>query len=99
MELTELLKTLFENYGAAALPWSVVAFLGWFVLKDRKSQGQSHSALPDDYEHMIDRYHEALIDSTRTIERLAVLLEERTLRRERLSLGFEERAPRQTSDE
>jgi hypothetical protein len=98
VELTELLKTLFENYGAAALPWSVVAFLGWFVLKDRKGQSQSHSALPDDYEHMIDRYHEALIDSTRTIERLAVLLEERTLRRERLSFLGREKGT-QTSDE
>lgn len=80
MEIGELLKSLFENYGAAALPWSVVAFLGWFVLKDRNKSQSSHSALPEDYENIIDRYHEALIDNTRTIERLAVLLEERTRR-------------------
>jgi hypothetical protein len=80
VELAELLKSIFENYGAAALPWSVVAFLGWFVLKDRRGNSQNQGRVTDDYEHMVDRYHEALIDSTRTIERLATLFEERTRR-------------------
>ncbi len=80
MELAELLKSIFENYGAAALPWSVVAFLGWFVLKERRGQSQNQSVRHDEYESIIDKYHEALIDNTRTIERLAVLFEERTRR-------------------
>ena len=82
MELAELIKALFESYGAAALPWSVMAFLGWLVLKDRL---KGRETVPHEYQALIDRYNEALIDVTRAverlavpIERLAVLIEERT---------------------
>lgn len=79
MELAELLKSIFTNYGAAALPWSVVAFLGWFVLsrKGSSQNNQDHNAVTAD---LLDKYHEVLVDNTRTLERLATLLEERTRR-------------------
>ena len=76
MELAEVLKALFDQYGPAALPWSVVAFLGWIVLSDRKNKG----TIPHEYQIIIGQQREALVDVTRAVERLAVLIEERTRR-------------------
>lgn len=76
MEIADFLKGLFSSYGAAALPWSVVAFLGWLVITDR---GKAR-IVPPEYQHLLDNYHEAIIGNTRAIERLAILLEERTRR-------------------
>jgi predicted ATPase len=77
VELAELIKALFESYGAAALPWSVMAFLGWLVIRDRL---RGRETIPHEYQMIIDRYNEALVDVTRSVERLAILIEERTRR-------------------
>jgi hypothetical protein len=76
MEIASLLKELFANYGAAALPWSVVAYLFWTVYGDKHKT----KTVPDDLQRIIDNYHEAIVGNTRAIERLAILLEERTRR-------------------
>jgi predicted ATPase len=80
VELAELIKALFESYGAAALPWSVMAFLGWLVIRDRM---KDREAVPHEYKTLVDNYHEAIVDNTNAITRLAVLLEERTRRQSR----------------
>jgi hypothetical protein len=85
VEIIEVLKGLAESYGPAALPWSVVAFLGWTVLKER---GQKDApALSVEYKEMIERY-ELLLEKvlgglhgiTVATERMAILIEERTRR-------------------
>jgi hypothetical protein len=85
VEIIEVLKGLAESYGPAALPWSVVAFLGWTVLKER---GQKDApALSVEYKDMVERY-ENLLEKvlgglhgiTVATERMAVLIEERTRR-------------------
>jgi hypothetical protein len=85
VEIIEVLKGLAESYGPAALPWSVVAFLGWTVLKER---GQKDApALSVEYKEMIERYEQllermlgAIHGITVATERMAVLIEERTRR-------------------
>lgn len=76
MEIGEVLKALFEQYGPAALPYVMVGFMVWLVLNERKGKG----AVPHEYQLLIEHYHEAVVDVTKTIERLAVLIEERTRR-------------------
>jgi hypothetical protein len=85
VEVLEVLKQLAESYGPAALPWSVVAFLGWTVLKER---GQKDTpALSVEYKEMIERYEHllekilgAIHGITVATERMAILIEERTRR-------------------
>ncbi len=85
MDVLEVLKHLAESYGPAALPWSVVAFLGWTVLKERGNT--TAPALSVEYKEMIERY-ETLLEKilgaihgiTVATERMAVLIEERTRR-------------------
>jgi hypothetical protein len=77
VEFAELLKHFFEAYGAAALPYMFGALLVWLVLRDR--DGRATTVSPE-YSQLINQYHEAVVDVTKTIERLAVLIEERTRR-------------------
>ena len=85
MDILEVLKHLAEAYGPAALPWSVVAFLGWIVLKDRGHK--EAPAVSAEYKEMIERY-ENLLEKvlgglhgiTVATERMALLIEERTRR-------------------
>lgn len=79
MEIVDLLKYLFTTYGAPALPWSVVAFMWWMMMKER----QGKSELPPGYQQIIDDYHEATLENTRVIQQLATLIEERTRRQSR----------------
>ena len=85
MEVLEVLKQLAESYGPAALPWSVVAFLGWTVLKERGNK--ETPALSVEYKEMIERYEQllekilgGLHGVTVATERMAILIEERTRR-------------------
>lgn len=78
LEIFDFLKWVFATYGAAALPYSVIAFLVWLVLSEKKKE-----TVPPEYQAMINHYHEAIVENTRTIERLAVLIEERTRRQTR----------------
>jgi hypothetical protein len=76
VEMAEVLKQFFEAYGPASLPYAFGALLVWLVLRDRDSR----ATVPHEYQKLIDQYHEAVVDVTKTIERLAVLIEERTRR-------------------
>jgi hypothetical protein len=57
----------------------VVAYLFWTVYGDKHKT----KTVPDDLQHIIDHYHEAIVGNTKAIERLAILLEERTRRQSR----------------
>jgi hypothetical protein len=78
VEFIEVLKHFFEAYGAAALPYMFGALLVWLVLRDRDSR--TTTVVSPEYSQLIHQYHEAVVDVTKTIERLAVLIEERTRR-------------------
>jgi hypothetical protein len=76
MDIGTLLKELFTDYGAPALPWTVVAYLGWMVLSERKPRMN----VPKEYQELMDNYHDAIVENTRAMERLSLLIEERTRR-------------------
>lgn len=84
MELTELLKWLFDTYGAPALLPTVAAFLGWLAIKEissaMKERRQAQEISIKDYQELMGRYHDAIVQCTRSMERLSVLIEERTAR-------------------
>jgi hypothetical protein len=85
VEIIEVLKTFAESYGPAALPWSVVAFLGWTVLKERAQKdapavSAEYKEIIERYENLLEKVLGGLHGITIATERMALLIEERTRR-------------------
>lgn len=70
-----LIKEFFSTHGPVAIGWLLAGYLLWHVLGEkRKPNDQVIKA----YQDVLDEYHVALVASTRAMEHLATLIEERT---------------------
>jgi hypothetical protein len=88
VELLELLNWLFDKFGAAALPYTVIAILIWYVFQQRNAAKSAvapkeYQDLINDYQELVHTCHTGLVESVRVTERLAILIEERTRDRQR----------------
>lgn len=69
--MEELLKDALTGYGPLGIGWAVAGYLIWHVITDRKKADAAYSSV-------VDEYHDAIVANTKAIERLSVLIDERT---------------------
>ena len=78
-----IIKEIFSVYGPAAIPWVLFAGCAWFLWKERFSSNdmiKPYKEFIDSYRELVDACHESIKENTKVIERLAILIEERTRR-------------------
>ena len=80
MELEPWIKVLLSEYGPLALGWVVASILAWRVFADAASNRLSTKDVVENYQELMNSYHEAIVANTKVTERLALLIEERTRR-------------------
>ncbi len=81
--MDEIIKQVFSVYGPAAIPWLIVAVAAWFLWKERHSTSevvQPYHDFMNSYRELVDVCHDAIKENTKIIERLTILIEERTRR-------------------
>lgn len=69
--MEEILEKAISGYGPLGIGWALAAYLIWHVLSDRKKVDAAYSGI-------LENYHEALMANTKAVERLSVLIDERT---------------------
>jgi hypothetical protein len=74
----ETAKWFLQEFGPIAIGWLVAGFLGYRILTDASANKISNKDVLDDFHDLVAAYHAAVVQSTKTMERLAVLIEERT---------------------
>ena len=83
--MNELIKEILQTYGPAAIPWIIVAACAWFLWKERPSTNavvQPYHDFMNSYRELVDTCNEAIRENTKVIERLSILIEERTRRQD-----------------
>jgi hypothetical protein len=86
----ETVKWALQEFGPIAIGWLVAGYLGYRVLTDASHARRESTAdkitnkdVLDDFHDLVAAYHIAVVDCAKTMERLAVLIEERTRDRTR----------------
>jgi hypothetical protein len=81
----ETVKWFLQEFGPIAIGWLVAGYLGYRVLTDASAARNESAAnkitnrdVLEDFQNLVAAYHAAVVQSTKTMERLAVLIEERT---------------------
>jgi hypothetical protein len=81
--MEETVKWFLQEFGPIAIGWLVAGFLGYRILTDASANKISNRDVLDDFHDLVAAYHIAVCDCSKTMERLAVLIEERTRDRTR----------------
>lgn len=82
-KMNELFKEIFATYGPTAIPWVLFVGCAWFLWKEKYSSNdiiKPYHDFIDSYRDLVDVCHDAIKENTKVIERLSVLIEERTRR-------------------
>lgn len=83
--MENLLRDALTLWGPLAIGWILAAYLVWYVLSERKKPNETIAA----YQNVLNDYHTALVANTKAIERLAIIIEERTRRQSERSYQAE----------